>query len=184
MQIVLYHILLPPTRAAVAPVTTSAAVTPATDSGLLDNNLRTLVDGESQNSCPEEEDNFNDPQCKAGLQHRASLVNVEGQRVIGPVAVVSEGTQRNVNRATIPMRATGPCNKSQLVDTRNESTEEQEIDESDKHGGALGGRKADQGIEAPESCNDADDEEDENVGGGNLVRIEVAIDEVCLDRCC
>ena len=167
-----------------APVTASTAVTPATDSGLLDNDLRTLVNGESQDSCPEEENDFNYPQCKAGLQHRASLVDVEGQRVIGPVAVVSKGTQRNIHRTSIPMRAIGPCNETQLIDTRDESTEEEEVDESDKHGGAFSGRKADQGIEAPESCNDADDEEDENVGRGNLVCIEVAMDEVCLDRCC
>lgn len=164
-----------------APVAPSTAVTPPTDSGLLDNNLRSPVDGKCQNGGPEKENDFDDPQCKAGLQHRTCLVDMEGQGVAGPVAIVSERAKRNVHRTSIPVRASGPGNKAQLVDTRNEGTEEEEVDKSDEHGRALGGREADQGIDAPESRNDADDEENKDVGRGNLVRIKIAIDKICLE---
>lgn len=78
------------------------------------------------------------------------------------------------------MRAIGVCDKAQLVDARDECADEAHVEEGDKERRALSRGEPDQGINAPEDGDHADDEEDQDVRRGEHVGFEVAIDEVGL----
>lgn len=78
------------------------------------------------------------------------------------------------------MRAIGICDKAQLVDAGDECAEKAHVKKGDKERRALGRGEADQGVDAPEDGDHADDEEDQDVWRGEHVGFEVAIDEVGL----
>lgn len=99
---------------------------------------------------------------------------------IGFVAVCAKRTQRDVHRPAAPVATVGAGDESELVHASDESAEEEQVDECDKPGGALGGGMANEGVESPENGDHADNKEDQDVGWGELVRLEVAIDEVSL----
>lgn len=80
------------------------------------------------------------------------------------------------------MRAISVRNEAELVDSCDESADEEEVDEGDEERGALGGRMADERVEGPEDGDHADYEEHQDVGWGNLVCVEIAVDKVGLFR--
>lgn len=82
------------------------------------------------------------------------------------------------------MRTVGIGDESQLVHARDEGAEEEQVHKGDEAGRAFGGGVSDQGVETPEHGDGADNEEDENVDGGDDVGFEVSIDEISLlDGC-
>lgn len=102
---------------------------------------------------------------------------MEGQWVVGLETVGPERTQGDVNRPSMPVAAVGVGDKPELIDARDESAEDQQIDKGDKSGGTPRGRQSDHGINSPEDSNNADDEQDQDVRRGQLVCFEVSIDE-------
>ena len=80
----------------------------------------------------------------------------------------------------MPVAAVGVGDEAELVDGCDEGAEEEEVDEGDENGGAFGGCVADQCVDGPEDGDDADYEEDEDVDRGDLVCLDVAVDEVGL----
>lgn len=77
----------------------------------------------------------------------------------------------------MPVAAVGVGDEPELIDARDETAEDQQIDKGDKARGAPRGRQSDHGIKSPEGSNNADDEQDQDVSRGQLVCFEVAIDE-------
>lgn len=80
------------------------------------------------------------------------------------------------------MTAISVRDEAQLVDSCDESADEEEVDEGDEERGALGVRIADERVEAPKDGDHADYEENQDVGWGDLVGFEIAVDEVSLFR--
>lgn len=78
------------------------------------------------------------------------------------------------------MRAVGIGDKPQLVYSRDEGAEEEQVHEGDEAGRAFGGGVTDQRVEAPEYGDGADDEQDQDVDGGDDIGFEVSIDEISL----
>lgn len=163
----------------------SAAVTPPPHRRcLLDDHFPIpSVDKERQDSRPEEEQRLHNPQRKASLQHRAGLVDLQVQMVLVFVANVPEGAKRHPHRAAIPMRAIGARDEAELVDSCDESADEEQVDEGNEECGALGGRMADERVKGPEDGDHTDDEEHQDVGRGDLVCFEIAVHEVGLFAC-
>lgn len=163
-----------------------AAVAPAAHGrrrllGLANDDLAAVaVHEEREDGGPEEEDGLHDAEREARLEHGARLVEVKRQRVAGAHAIVAKGPQRDVDGAAVPARAVLVGDEAQLVDGGDEGAEEADVDEGDEGRGALGGRVADQRVEGPEDGDDADDEKNEDVGRGQLVVLDEAVDEVGL----
>lgn len=138
------------------------------------------VHEESPECCPEKKHHFHDAERKAGLQHPAGFVRVIGEWVVRALSVGSERAQGDPYGPSVPVSAVGIGNEAQLVDTGDEGAEEEQVHEAYKGGGALGRRVPDQRVEAPKDGNRANDEENEDVHGGNDVGFEISIDEVGL----
>ena len=176
----------PPARATVtvmprARVAATTGMAPAPHMRLLHNMVAVpRVQEEGQQRRPEEEQRLHDPQRKRGLQHRAGLVHLQRERVIRATTVLAERAERNPYRAAIPVRAVSIGDEAELVDGRDEGTEEEEVDEGDEHGGAFRGGESDQSVDGPEDGDHADDEHDEDVGGREHVGFQVSVDEVRL----
>ncbi len=77
----------------------------------------------------------------------------------------SKWAERVVDAAAVPVAAVGVCDEAELVYACDEGTEEEEVDEGDERGGALGSRVPDEGVDAPEDGDYGDDEENENERG-------------------
>lgn len=140
----------------------------------------TAMQHHRNNSRPHEEDNLHNAERKARLQHRAGLIEVESERVIRASAPFAKRTQGDDDRPAIPAAAVGIGDETQLVDSRDESAQEAQVDEGDEDGGAFCCAEADERVDAPEDGEHADDEEDQDVGWGELICFDVAIDEVGL----
>lgn len=75
-------------------VTATTGVTPATDVSLLDNDLaRAGMDEEGPESSPTEEDDLHNAHRKGSFQHRARLVYLVGERVVGASTVLAKGAE-------------------------------------------------------------------------------------------
>jgi hypothetical protein len=131
---------------------------------------------------PEEENHFHDSHRKARLQHRTGLVQIIRQGIPRLCAVKPERTQGDVFAIAVPVFAVGICDEAQFVDTGDEGTEEEEVNEGDEDRRALCGGVAYHRVEAPEDSNHADYEENKDVDWGDLVGFEEAVDEVGLPR--
>jgi len=82
--------------------------------------------------CDEEGQGGNNGQCPAGLEHRASLVDVGGPRTVALAAVISEGSKVKVQAAGREARAVRVGNSAQSDDSSNECSYEAEVDECDE----------------------------------------------------
>jgi hypothetical protein len=84
--------------------------------------------------CDEEEDDVHDSQRKAGLEHGASLVQMERKRIPQLPANRAKGAQAQVDvvRGGVKVRAIGTRNASQLVHPSNQCAHEAEIDEGNE----------------------------------------------------
>lgn len=82
-----------------------------------------------EESSPDKEDRLHNTHRKASLQHRASFVNVQFQRVVGLFAELAERAQRNPDAVAGPVSAVCVCDEAQLVDTGDECAEEEHVDE-------------------------------------------------------
>lgn len=138
------------------------------------------VDNECQDSRPEEEHRLHDPQRKARFQHRAGLIDLQVQVVLVFVTKVPKRAKRHPHRAAIPVSAIGVRDEAELVDSSDESAEEKKVDEGDEERRALRCRMADERIEGPEDGDHTDNEKHQDVGRGDLVCFEIAVDEVGL----
>lgn len=78
------------------------------------------------------------------------------------------------------MATVGIGDEAQLIDACDEGAEEEKIDEGDERMGSLSGRQAKEGVNCPEDGEDADNEQDQDVGWGELIRFQVAINKVRL----
>lgn len=136
------------------------------------------VDKECQDSRPEEEHRLHDPQRKARFQHRAGLIDLQVQVVLVFVTKVPKRAKRHPHRAAIPVSAIGVRDEAELVDSSDESAEEKKVDEGDEERRALRCRMADERIEGPEDGDHTDNEKHQDVGRGDLVCFEIAVDEV------
>ncbi|KAI9931107.1 hypothetical protein MW887_010764 [Aspergillus wentii] len=144
-------------------MTTSTAVAPPSDLGLPNDNLGlSLIHKDRPEGRPGEEQRLHDSKRKAGLQHRTALVDIQGQWVAGSFAVEPKRSERNVHSSSLPMQAVGVGDETELVDARDESAAEEEIHECDEDGGALGSPMSDQGIDRPEDCENANNEQDQD----------------------
>lgn len=138
------------------------------------------MDPQGKERRPCEEDNLHDPHGKARLEHRARLVQTRGFKI--SVEAEPEGAQRHLDAPAVPMGTVRIGDEAQLVDAGDECAKEAQIDKGDKAGGAASVAQTDEGIEAPEHGDGADDEEHQDVARSELVCPEVAIDEVGLER--
>lgn len=87
---------------------------------------------------PREENHLHDPQRKASLEHPARLVQVIREVVPGLPPVSAKGAQRDIHASAVPVAAVGGCDEAELVDGCDKGAEEEEVDEGDEGGGALG----------------------------------------------
>lgn len=163
-------------------VTATTGVTPTTNMGLLNNDLaRTSVDEKRPESSPAEEDNLHNSHGETSLQHGASLVKLVF-RTIDSSTVLAKGAQGNPDRvgAALPVSTVGLGDETELVNSSDEGAEEEQIHEGDEDCRALGRTVSDQSVQTPEDGEDADDEHDQDVGRGEDVCLEIAMDEVGL----
>lgn len=106
---------------------------------LLNNDLTVLAMQEKrQKSSPDKENTLHNPQRERSLQHRAGLIDMQRERVIRVNAPFAKRTEGSPDRAAVPVGAVGVGDEAQLVNARHERAEEEEIDERDEEGGALG----------------------------------------------
>lgn len=138
----------------VAGAARAVAVTGAMDFALNDDTVVTVVavDEESEDGGEEEEDdvpglllvfvgifrrnfekmNLHDAKCPRSLEHGALTVDVPSIRVARDVEQAQVGVVRTV---PVPARAVGVSDAAELVDCADESTDEEEVDESNEVGG-------------------------------------------------
>lgn len=162
-------------------MTAPAAVAAASDHGLLDDDIVFSVvveDEQGEEGRPGEKDDLHDPEGKRSFEHGTGLVDV-GDRV-ALEREGTEGTQRYRDRPSIPVVAVRTGDEAKLIDCCNEGSEEAEIDEGDKDRRALGAAEPEQGVEAPEHREGADNKEDQDIRRCQLVIVEEAIDKICL----
>ena len=124
------------------------------------------------------EDAVHDAERKAGLQHCTRLVDVRREWAASIKAV---GAQAHVEGAIVTeVGAVGLGNTAQLVNARNERTNEAEVNEGDEDGGFASRLSPEEGHDRPDTGQDGDDEKDEDVGWCELVLSVVCIHEIGL----
>ena len=139
------------------------------------------VQEDRQDECKEEQDCVHDPQGPRCLQQGAVLVQIEGERRSAASAIVSKGTQIDVDGSGGEAGTVGVTDASQHIVRCDEGADKAEVDECDKQGRAPGRAEAEEGHDGPCAGEDGNDEEDEDEGWGELVVLIEAMDEICLD---
>lgn len=122
------------------------------------------------------ENHIHDPHRKTSLEHRARFIN----RIL---------PARCSNFPKIGkmdfVRAIGSCeggtigfgNKPEVIYSSNQCADERQVDEADEPGVGAGPVVGEERKYRPGEGEDGDDEEQKNVGGGELVGFEVLVDE-------
>ncbi len=123
----------------------------------------------------EEEDAVHDTEGKAGLEHAARLVDRDVKPIDAGGAEDAEGDIQSV--AAREMGAVGISDEAQVVHASDEGTDESQIDESDELGVGAAAMVAEEGEDGPDQGEHRDDEEDQDVFGGDDIVLDVAIDE-------
>ena len=126
-------------------------------------------------SAVEEQDDVDDSESPAGLEHGTGLVGDEIIAAGSGEAKVAEFDCPRVARCDAG--AVGISNGSKEVYSSNESAEDENVDEGDEvcvMGGAV---VEEQGADGPDESEDGDDEEDENRVWGESVGVGVDVDE-------
>jgi len=127
----------------------------------------------------DEEDEGDDRQSEARLQHRANLVGAEAERIVADGD--GGGGARGRDAARAGDTAIGG-DASQVVDAGDQAAHEAEVDEGDEPAVAPDRADLDHRHETPGHGEGGDDEEDEDVGGRELVLRVIDVDEVGLGR--
>lgn len=133
---------------------------------------------EGHNGSHEEEDDVDDAQGEAGLEHGAALRGAPGDAHAGPAdAHVAEVDGPVVGAVDADVDAVGRGDAAEEVDARDEAAEDEGVDDGDEVGIALGAVVEDEGEEGPGEGDDGDDEEDEDRVGGQGVCACETLDE-------
>lgn len=159
-------------------MTPTTAMTATPDHSLLHHRIMMMpMDQQRKKRCDKEKHHFHDTNGKGRLEHGTSLVKVW---CFARIHNRSEWTERYGGSTITPACAGSAGDEAQLIDSRDQGAEETQIKECDEDGRAARAAEAEDGVDAPEDGDCADDEEDEDVGWGELVCVEEAIDKVCL----
>lgn len=173
-----------PTTVMTMPAPTGAATGPLADLDRLANQPARLIDAVRQKSRPGKEGDLHDSQRETGLEHRADLVHIAGQRVPALSTSRSKWSQGLpdpwIAGLRIPVWTAPVGDEAEFVHARDQGTHDTQVDEADKRGRCLCRVVTDRRVQAPEDGDRADNERDENVHGRNDSGIEISIDEVGL----
>jgi len=115
--------------------------------------------------CNEERQDIYDRQCESGFEHRARLVRADVD------------VHPSIRRPSIAGRAVLSRDAAKVVHARDQGADDGEVEESDEEGVVAGAEVVDGGEDGPGEGYDGDDEEDEDVGGGEEVGVDVLVDE-------
>lgn len=130
--------------------------------------------GKSDDGRDEEEDDVDDAQRPASLEHGARLVggpvivgagDGDVAETIGPVGAAADRSAVDVADA------------AQVVDTGDEGAEDEDVDDTDEEGVGRGAVVGEESKDGPGEGDDGDDEEDEDGGWGEGVCVVEAIYE-------
>lgn len=141
-----------------------------THNALLDNDAVSMAPGRKRRDG--KEDGVHNGKRPRGLEHGARLA--DGPRIARNAHVVDVVVPDAVDGRVL---AVGVLDLAQVVDAGDEAAEEAEVDEGDEHSVVGGSRVVEQREEGPGECEDGDDEEDQDVVGGEGVCVVEFLDK-------
>ncbi|TGO85660.1 hypothetical protein BPOR_0375g00090 [Botrytis porri] len=129
----------------------------------------------SQQTRYEKENTIHDSKRKTGFEHRTRFIHFDSHSIN---IRISKGSEIDVvSGGVCEMRTVGIGDEAELVDAGDESAYETEIDERNEEGVGAGAVVGEEGCDGPGAGEHGDDEEHEDVVGGESVVGCVDVDE-------
>lgn len=137
------------------------------------------IDGfEDTHKGDEEEDNLNDAQREAGLEHSTVLVDIETPRATRLLAIVPKRSKTDKDASRVKVGAVGITDAAQKVDAGDESADKGKVNERNEERRVSGSQVGDERADRPYCAQHARDEEDQDICRCQLVRGDEAVHKV------
>lgn len=158
---------------AVAAVTVAGVVSLALDNDAVAV-VVVAVDEEGENEGQEEEDTVHDTKSKAGFEHSTALIHIHTI----PIDTDTEDGKRTLPLAALFEFGAVPVgDTAELIDSADEGTDEEKVDEGDEAGGVLCTRVQEQRSYCPCCPEHGDNEKDEDEARSERLDLIVERDE-------